>query len=343
MKLVGNRDVFGQINIAIASAIQQNRSIPHMLLSGAAGCGKTSTARYIADSTGSNMVMVAADSVKKREDVLNIISHLNHRGYDKYGRKIGTVKPSIVFIDEIHNVPLSGQEHAGIVMEEWYLPVTKREAQVDAKSVKDLNNAIRWSPEFTLIGATTNDGKLSKPFRDRFKLRFLFNTYSEEESRDIVLMHADRLGVRTDPEAAMEIAKRGRGVPRILVGLLERCVDTAVAAQVNEITKEVAIVTFDNLKIDRTGLTITDVNILKALYESDDAVGLDNLAVKLNESSRVLSETVEPYLIQRGFIIRTGKGRKITDKGTQYLMENGYIKFGLNQKYDIPRNFDRGL
>jgi len=254
----------------------------------------------------------------------------------------------------VHNVPLSGQEHMGIVMEEWYLPVTKREAQVDAKNVKDRGDAIRWSPEFTLIGATTNDGKLSKPFRDRFKLRFLFNTYSEKESNDIVLVHAKRLGIQVESDAVSVIAQRGRGVPRILVRLLERCRDTAVATGAcdtnrngdnwNErVTKEIALVTFDNLGIDKTGLAATDINILRALHESEDAVGLDNLAVLLNESPKVLSETVEPYLIQRGFVNRTGKGRKITDKGLQYLIENGYIKFKLNEKFDIPRSFDRGL
>jgi len=353
MKLIGNEDIIGQINIAITSARQQNRSIPHMLLSGAAGCGKTSTAKYIAEFTGSNLIVASADSAKKREDVLYIIDQLNHNGYDKYGRKISTISPSIVFIDEVHNVPLPGQEHLGIIMEEWYLPVTKREAHVDAKNVKFRSNAIRWSPEFTLIGATTNDGKLSKPFRDRFKLRFLFSPYTEKESHDIVMVHAKRLGIQVDTAAATEISKRGRGVPRVLVSLLERCRDTAVASNqfvkhnsltvIHHVTKEVAIVTFHNLGIDNTGLTVTDINILKALYESEDAVGLDNLAVRLNESTKVLSETVEPYLIQRGLIIRTGKGRKITDAGIQYLMENGHIKFKLSEKFDIPRNFDRGL
>jgi len=268
MKLIGNDRITGQINVAILSARQQNRPTPHMLLSGAAGCGKTSTAKHIAETTGSNLVVAAADSVKSREDILTIIGHLDHHGYDKYGRKISTIRPSIVFIDEVHNVPLSGQEHMGIVMEEWYLPVTKREAQVDAKNVKDRGDAIRWSPEFTLIGATTNDGKLSKPFRDRFKLRFLFNTYSEKESNDIVLVHAKRLGIQVESDAVSVIAQRGRGVPRILVRLLERCRDTAVATGAcdtnrngdnwNErVTKEIALVTFDNLGIDKTGLAAT--------------------------------------------------------------------------------------
>ena len=305
MRLIGNTDIIGQIHVAMVSAQKQNRPIPHMLLSGAAGCGKTSTAKYIAESTGSNIITVAADSIKKREDVLPILSQLDHHGYDKYGRKIGNIHPSIVFVDEVHNVPLSGQEHMGILMEEWYLPLEKREAKVDPRSVSARNDAIRWSPEFTIIGATTNDGKLSKPFKDRFKLRFLFSPYSPEESADIVRVHADRLGVRVDDDAAKEIAKRGRGVPRILVSLLERCRDTAVAAGMCEanhngdswnehVTKEVAFVTFDNLNIDKTGLTITDINILKALHESDEAIGLDNLAVRLNESPKVLSDTVEP-------------------------------------------------
>jgi len=335
MKLIGNTDILSQIDIAIRSATKQNRSIPHMLFSGAAGCGKTSTARYIANITTSNFLTMSRDSLKDRADVLSVVEQLDITGYNEYGRKTSKIKPTIVFIDEIHGLPLSGQEHLGVLMEEWYVPVGHKESSE--------NDEICWSPEFTLIGATTNDGRLSKPFRDRFKLRFVFSPYNFEESRQIVLVHAERLKTNITDAASIEIAKRGRGVPRVLVKLLERCRDLAVAYKQTEINEAVALVMFNEMHIDETGLDETDVKILKALHEINEPVGLENLAVRLNENTKVLSETVEPYLIQRGLILRSSRGRRITEEGRKYLRGKGYIDVKKVRKYNIPKSFDRGL
>jgi Holliday junction DNA helicase RuvB len=346
MKLVGNIDILSQINIAIKSAYEQNRPIPHMLFSGAAGCGKTSTARYVAEITECKFITVSRDAIKDRSDILPLVESLDRTGYNEYGRKVGQTRPSIVFIDEIHGLSLSGQEHLGVLMEEWYVPVTNREVRHDpaGKFTSSIEDKVRWSPSFTLIGATTNDGKLSKPFRDRFKMRFIFTPYSFEESQQIAFVHADRLKTKITKEAAIEIAKRGRGVPRVIVGLLERCRDMAIAFRKEAVDHAVTIATFNELQIDETGLNSVDVKILKALHEIDDPVGLESLAVRLNESTKVLSETIEPYLIQRGLLIRGSRGRRITDKGRRYLYEKGHIKMVKAANYvDIPRNFDRGL
>lgn len=346
MKLVGNIDILSQINIAIRSAYEQNRSIPHMLFSGAAGCGKTSTARHVADITDCKFITISRDTIKERSDILLLVEGLDRTGYNEYGRKTDRVKPSIVFIDEIHGLSLSGQEHLGVLMEEWYVPVTEKEIKRDpmGKFKASIEDKVRWSPAFTLIGATTNDGKLSKPFRDRFKMRSIFTPYNFEESQQIAFVHAERLKVKITSGAAEEIAKRGRGVPRVIVGLLERCRDMAIAFGRESIDKAVTIVTFNELKVDETGLNSVDVKILKSLHEINEPVGLDNLAVRLNESTKVLSETIEPYLIQRGFIIRGSRGRCITEKGRRYLYEKGHLKVKQTTNYvDIPRNFDRGL
>ena len=110
------------------------------------------------------------------------------------------------------------------------------------------------------------------------------------------------------------------------------------------VTASIAIVTFGELGIDETGLNSTDISMMKMMYEVEDPIGLDNIAVRLNESPKVISETLEPYLIQRGFLVRASKGRKITDKGRRYLLDNGYIKSVIKRDYvDIPRNFDRGM
>jgi Holliday junction DNA helicase RuvB len=347
MRLIGNEDILVQIDIAIKSATEENRSIPHMLMSGAAGCGKTSTARRIAEVTGGKFISVACDSVKSRADLLPVVDGFDRTGYSVYGNKLkdSHINHNIVFIDEIHGLSLIGQEHLGVLMEEWYIPVTGKEVKADpSDAFVGTVERIRWSPEFTLIGATTNDGKLSKPFRDRFKMRFVFTPYSQEESVRIALVHADRLKITLESEAALEIAKRGRGVPRVIVRLLERCRDLSLAIGRKSVTRDVAVVMFGELGIDKTGLTSTDVSMLKMMYELNEPIGLDNMAVRLNESQKVIAETIEPYLIQRGLILRSSKGRKITSEGRKYLLSNGYIKSVIDRGYvDIPKNFNRGV
>jgi len=195
-----------------------------------------------------------------------------------------------------------------------------------------------------LIGATTNDGLLSKPFKDRFKLRFLFNTYTVEESVEIAKIHAERIGIILDDGGAHEIAVRGRGVPRILVSLLERCRDFATSVFTKIIDADIAKVAFGMMKIDNTGLTSIDIKILTTLYESKEPVGIDNLSILINESKQGISETIEPYLIQRGFITRTSRGRTLTSQGKEYLIMAGHIvEDGEEDWVDIPNNYIRRL
>ena len=351
MKLIGNTDIQGQINIAKKSANEEKRSIPHMLLSGAAGCGKTSTARQLAKDTGCKFVNVACEHIKDKSDVLPIIRQMDASGYDEYGRIAGDISPTIVFIDEIHRLSIAGQEPLGILMEEWHILVKfkdlTREEKRSIHNTVDKNSDVLpfGSPQFTLVGATTNDGQLSKPFRDRFKLRFVFTPYSFEESIEIVKVHAEKLKIKITDGGTSEIAKRGRGVPRILVRLLERCRDMVVAlGDIDTITDAMAIVTFFEIRIDDTGLDAVDIRVLKALHETGIPVGVDSLAVQLNESPKVLTETIEPYLIQRGLIARGPKGRVLTDMGREYLVEQGHIEQKTKvRKYIMPLTFDRGF
>lgn len=351
MKPIGNDGIIAQLTVALKAASKAGRALPHMIFSGAAGCGKTSMAKYVAEISGCQIFIIACDAIKTRLDVALLAQQFSKAGYDKdFGNLVNSkiIQPAIVFIDEIHNLSLAAQEHLGIAMEEWYLPITTKEARMMKIKVTKKQKAPRfWIPQFTLVGATTNDGKLSKPFRDRFKMRFVFNTYPIEEAMDIVMLHAERLKIEIDEAGAFEIAKRGRGVPRILVALLERCRDVAIALDhVNQdmVDKEIAKVAFFQLGIDPTGLTTTDRKLLMALHKVGDPVGLDNLATILNESQKVLSEAVEPYLIQRGFMIRGSKGRSITKDGLNYLSEAGYIeKESGYERVAITADFDRGM
>jgi len=341
MKIIGNQSIILQINIAAKSAAQQNKSIPHIMLSGAAGCGKTTTAQYIATITGAKFMSIACDSLKTSEDIYTLVNALDDTGWTNHGQKINgsKIRPTVVFIDEIHGLATKAQEYLGILMEQWELP-----SKID-KSGTTVGKEVprKWAPRFTLIGATTDDGKLGKPFRDRFKLRFLFTPYNYEESLQIVQLHADRMHIPINEQAKHEIAKRGRGVPRVLIRYLERCYDMALAVGYDGITEEIAILQFSELGVDENGLDEVDIKLLIALYEIGEPVGLDNLAVQLIQPPKVLSETSEPFLVQQGFIVRTSRGRKITSKGKQYLIDNKHIESRQDfSRIDIPADFDRG-
>jgi Holliday junction DNA helicase RuvB len=315
VEVVGNQITLTQIMVAATSALTRNCALPHVLLAGAAGCGKTTTANWIAQQIGVKFIMLSADSLRTFKDVKSLAQQLDYAGYLAEGEKVGQTKPAIVFLDEIHNLPLKGQEYLGIAMEQWVLPV----------QVKGGEEILQWLPEFTLVGATTNDGKLSKPFRDRFKLRFVYTTYSFSEAQEIVRYHARRLKVEISPEAVDEVAKRGRGVPRILVGYLERVRDYAVAHGRNLVTKDDALTMFQMMNVNDDGLTSADIALLIALFKTNAPVGLENLSIMLNESPGTISGTLEPFLIQKGLIVRGGRGRIITNEGIDYLADREYI------------------
>jgi len=320
MKIVGNDKIQQQIAVALASAKALNAEVPHMLFAGAAGCGKTTMAKRVAHLSGGDFISLLPDALKKMEDVLVLFEKLDDTGYNEFGKVVGKIKPAIIFIDEIHNLkPLQVQEWLGVAMENFSL------------ESKDVNYLV---PFFTLIGATTNDGLLSKPFLDRFKMRFIFKPYSFDESVAIVLVHAERLGLKITTGGAQSIAQRGRGIPRILVGYLERCRDIATVKGNIEITEAIAEETFHLLGVDKDGLRETEIRLMKALYEIDEPVGLENLAIIINEASKTILNSIEPFLIQKGLVIRSGQGRILTRLGKEYLENGGF--FGKNKMKKLP-------
>lgn len=328
MEFIGNDETRRQIAIATASAKNRNMSTPHMLLSGAAGCGKTTLAKRVAKYSNVNFISVLPQALKTMDGVLNLLKKLNHDHYDIKGNRKGIIKPSIIFIDEVHNLkPLEVQEWLGIAMENYEL-----ESNESGKYI--------WFPYFTLIAATTDDGKLSKPFRDRFKLRFVFQPYTHLDSAKIVLVHAKRLGINITIPAAQTIAERGRGIPRILVGYLERTRDMAEVNKSPVVTPEVVEETFRSLGVDKMGLTETELKILQTLHRSETPVGLDNLSIITNEAPKTILSSIEPFLIQKGLILRTGRGRTITKRGIRHLEKSGH--FGeITEKVEIEAGYIR--
>lgn len=326
MNLIGHVATKKQIEIAVKAASKRNTAPPHMLFAGVAGCGKTSMARYISSRCDYSFLQVPATDLKDYKSILDVFESFDTTGYDHMGDRVGEVKPTILFIDEIHRLPVTGQEPLGICMEEYQLASGKEGFSF-------------WIPYFTLVGATTDDGSLSKPFRERFKMRFVFDTYDRNEIIQIIGMHAERIGVEITPKAAYMIAKRGRGVPRMVVGYLERARDLCLSYDGNTITSIMVEETFNEMGIDKSGFTSVELKILKVLYDSKIPVGLENLSVITGESVKTLSASAEPFLIRKGFVLRSGRGRIITKEGKDYLSENGYT--GKKLRVEIPTSYVR--
>lgn len=324
--IIGHDNIKKQIEVSINAARIRNMAIPHMLFSGAAGCGKTTLARYIAEITKAPFLSVVPNDLKDYDSVLSVLDRLNHENYDEKGNRIGYIKPTILFLDEVHNLPLKGQELLGLVMERFMIESSKP-------------NKYFWVPFFTLVGATTLSGKLSKPFRDRFKIVFNFEPYILSEMEKIVGYHALRFKIKITSSAISEIAKRSRGTPRIAVGFVERVRDKMLSSGTTVATAPIVHSTFEELGIDEEGFSTLELRILKILFETGMPVGLDNLSIILQEDSKSIRDFAEPYLIRKGLILVSGKGRIITEKGVQYLKVNDKINKFIKKEIDF--NYER--
>ena len=327
ISLIGNKKISEQITMAVISSIKRNQALPHMLLSGTPGCGKTSTAQEVSKLREVKTITLLNNSLKSKQSINDIIYKLNYENYDDKGNRIGTIKPTILFIDEIHRLSLETQEILGVLMENFYID-------------SNTPGKIFWIPYFTLIGATTDDGKLSKPFRDRFKLLFNFNPYDYDTSIEIIKYHAKKMGIRITIEGVKEIAKRGKGIPRIMIKYLENARDFSFTINTFLITKRVMEDCFDLIGIDSNGLSTSELNVLKILAKINEPIGLDSLAIAINESKKTLTDTIEPYLIQKQLMNRTGKGRAITTEGLNYLSQSNNIGETTIKK-EIDVNYTR--
>jgi Holliday junction DNA helicase RuvB len=328
MRYIGNEDIRNQIRVSFLSAMQRNDAMPHMLFAGAAGCGKTTLAREVAKDSGYKFLPVLPESLDNYQHIIDVMEALDHTNYDEHGNRRGKIVPTLIFVDEIHRLNVKAQEILGIAMENFHIE-------------SEIRGRVYWLPKFTLIGATTDDGSLSKPFRDRFKFRFPFKTYTLDEICEIINVHANRLNIVLTPKSVRKIANRGRGVPRIVVGYLERCRDMAIALKSDIVTSDIVEQTFQQLHVDPDGLTEVEVEILRALYEERGPVGLESLSIRVNENTKTLRNSAEPYLIQKGLIIINGRGRKITEKGVKHLEKNGYVGRQKITKVDIPIDYER--
>ncbi len=317
--IIGNEATKTQIRISHGAAKLNNRALPHMLLTGDPGCGKTTTAKAVAQLGGSYFTVLSPDGLREGIDLFQVFDKLPKIGYDGAGEINGIIEPGILFIDEAHRLTLRAQEMLGIAMEEWHHVFTI------GKGRKKHTYDIRV-PRFTVICATTLEGRLSKPFRDRFKKNFIFKPYPFSDSLDIIRVHARIRELDITEEAIARIAVRARGTPRLMVNYLDAIHETMTFTGRTGIEVELVEAQFQLMGIDTNGLTQTDLIILKSLHDSEEPVGLDTLAEQTNQDARTISDVNEPYLLRLGLMERTKSGRIITEKGSAYLLKHEHVK-----------------
>ncbi len=297
---VGQRTVCKQLSIAMEAAKQRGEALQHVLLSGPTGTGKTTISNIIANEMGAKLQTAIGPALSKQVDVMPYLMALEPR--------------DMFFVDEVHRM--------GTVLEEWLFPVLE-DFRIDL--VIDQNRKVnlpvpRSGGGFTFIAATTMKGKLSAPFRNRFGLELELELYSLEDLLTILEKSADKLRLLYDKEALIEIAKRSRETPRLANRFLKQVRDYAQINNGGKISVDMARESFNLYGIDKFGIDKKDRKYMEALtYTFTRPVGINAISATIGEDPTTLAEAVEPYLLQLGFVIRTARGREITDKGKIHL------------------------
>ena len=290
---VGQEKMKESLRICIEAAKQRGEALDHAIFYGPPGLGKTTIAHIIAREMGATLRSTSGLVLAHAGDLAAILTNL--QAHD------------VLFIDEIHRLPASVEEALYPAMEDFQLDLVIGQGPA-ARTVKlDL-------PPFTLVGATTRAGSLTSPLRDRFGLVYRLEFYGPAELEAIVVRSAGVLGVGIDHDGAVEIAHRARGTPRIVNRLIKRIRDYAQVKADGQITKQVAQEGLAWLGIDEAGFDDMDRKILLTIMEKFNGgpVGVDSLAATVQEDKGTIEDVYEPYLIQAGFLDRTGRGRQVT-------------------------------
>jgi holliday junction DNA helicase RuvB len=297
---VGQPSVKEQMAVFIEAARARGEALDHVLLAGPPGLGKTSLAQIVASELGVPFVQTAGPALERKGDVASYLTALEPR--------------SVFFVDEIHRLPRALEETFYPAMEDRRLPITVGQGAGARVVTLDL-------PEFTMIGATTRAGLLTTPLRDRFGVTHRLDLYDEGDLAAVVARSARILDVELDADGAAAIAARSRGTPRVANRLLKRVRDYAEVRVGGRVDARVAAEALDLLEVDEEGLDRLDRDILRSICEKFEGgpVGLSTLAVAVGEEADTIEDVYEPYLLQRGLLKRTQRGRVATAAGYAHL------------------------
>ena len=299
-EFIGQSRVVENVDLMVRSAIVRKTAMDHVLLSGPPGLGKTSLAMLIARGLGSELHVVSGPAIEKKGDLAAVLTNLKPR--------------DVLFIDEIHRMHITVEEILYSAMEDYRLDILIGQGASARTMQIDLS-------QFTLIGATTRSGLLSNPLRDRFTAHLNFDYYDPEMLSVIIYNNSKKMGIKLSEEAKLQIARRSRGTPRIANRILRRVRDFALVNNSPVVgTKEVSAA-LSLLDIDDLGLDSMDRKILTVMknYYQGGPVGIDALSATLGEDKQTIEEVYEPYLLKQGLILRTPRGRLLSEDAKNHI------------------------
>jgi Holliday junction DNA helicase RuvB len=299
---VGQQKVVQNIDVMVESAKIRNSAMDHVLLSGPPGLGKTSLAMLIAKALGSELHVISGPAIEKKGDLAAILTNLGPR--------------DVLFIDEIHRMNISVEEILYSAMEDYRLDIVIGQGP-SARTMQ-----IQVAP-FTLIGATTRSGLLSNPLRDRFMAHLHFDFYEKSDLAKIISNNSKKLKVELEQTALQLMAACARGTPRIANRILRRVRDFSLVKGENKISESAVKNALSLMEIDFLGLDRMDRKILQVIedYYKGGPVGIDTLCATLAEDRTTIEDVYEPYLLKEGFLLRTPRGREISQKSREHLKQ----------------------